>query len=319
MSKRRIWPFVLISVVLIVCAFFVGVMSVLGWNFTKLNIGKYQNNTYEINENFSNIYMNTDTADILFVPSNNDKCRVLCYEKENLKHSVNVENDTLSISVNDERKWYEYISINFGSPKITVELPKSQYDSLFIEEDTGDVEIPKSFSFKDADITLSTGDVEFLATADAVKIKTSTGNVDVEDTKLGSLSVCVSTGEVDVENVVCADDMYIEVSTGDSEFNNVTCKNFVSKGSAGDIYLEKTVATEKLSINRSTGDVSFERSDAAEISVTTDTGSILGTLLSEKVFIVQSDTGRVTVPKTTSGGKCEVTTDTGRIKIEISR
>ena len=42
-----------------------------------------------------------------------------------------------------------------------------------------------------------------------------------------------------------------------------------------------------------------------------------GTLRSEKVFLVESDTGSIEVPKTTTGGRCEIRTDTGDIRIDI--
>ena len=51
--------------------------------------------------------------------------------------------------------------------------------------------------------------------------------------------------------------------------------------------------------------------------VNTSTGDVNGTLLSEKIFITDTSTGRVSVPKTTSGGKCEITTSTGDINIGI--
>ena len=57
--------------------------------------------------------------------------------------------------------------------------------------------------------------------------------------------------------------------------------------------------------------------DAAEIFIETDTGDITGTLLTEKVFDAHSDTGRVAVPKTGSGGSCKLNTDTGDIKVTV--
>jgi hypothetical protein len=44
---------------------------------------------------------------------------------------------------------------------------------------------------------------------------------------------------------------------------------------------------------------------------------VKGSLLTDKIFVTQSDTGKVDVPETVSGGKCKVTTDTGDIRIEI--
>ena len=77
------------------------------------------------------------------------------------------------------------------------------------------------------------------------------------------------------------------------------------------------IAVGMISVERSTGDVKLDSCDAGEISVTTDTGDVTGSLLTDKVFITQTDTGRVNVPETTSGGKCRIFTDTGDIQIEI--
>ncbi len=61
----------------------------------------------------------------------------------------------------------------------------------------------------------------------------------------------------------------------------------------------------------------FNHCDAETIYVNTDTGSVTGTLLTDKVFIIETDTGSVDVPKSITGGRCEITTDTGNIRITI--
>jgi DUF4097 and DUF4098 domain-containing protein YvlB len=99
----------------------------------------------------------------------------------------------------------------------------------------------------------------------------------------------------------------------------VTCKNFRSDGDTGRLYLRNLAAEEKITVKRSTGDVSFEDCDAAELFIETSTGDVEGTLRSDKMFIVRTDTGDVDVPKTMSGGRCEITTDTGDIKIRIEK
>ena len=72
-----------------------------------------------------------------------------------------------------------------------------------------------------------------------------------------------------------------------------------------------------LNIISNTGDVTFDHSDAKSIFVETDTGDVEGTLTSEKVFITENSTGDVDVPKSITGGRCEIITDTGDIEIEI--
>ena len=297
---------------------FAAVMSEYKWDFSKLSTGKYETNTYEISEEFSNLSMNTDTADIIFALSDDGKCRVECYEEEKAKHSVAVQENTLVMKMIDEKSWYDYIGINFGSPKITVYLPKAEYTSLFINGSTGDIEIPKNFKFEGVDISLSTGDVNFFASASKlIIIKTSTGNICVENTSAGTLDLSASTGRITVSNVICGGDANINVSTGRTNLNNIECKNLTSSGDTGNISLNNVIAAEKFSIKRNTGDVRFDGSDAAEILVETDTGDVTGTFLSEKTFFVETDTGSVDVPESITGGRCEITTNTGDIELDI--
>ena len=95
------------------------------------------------------------------------------------------------------------------------------------------------------------------------------------------------------------------------------CNNLTAFSDTGDISLDKVVAKEKFSLKVDTGDIKFSKADAGEILAETDTGNISGTLLTDKIFIARTDTGKVDVPETESGGKCKVTTDTGDIKITI--
>ena len=83
--------------------------------------------------------------------------------------------------------------------------------------------------------------------------------------------------------------------------------------------MDNVIAAKKFYIERSTGDVRFENSDATEIFVETGTGYVTGTLLTDKVFIIQTDTGNVDVPKSVDGSRCEIITDTGDIKITIKQ
>jgi len=320
-TRTKVWLIIAASLVLIGCILFAGVMTTLQWDFMELATVKYETNTYEISEAFDGISMNTDTADIAFMFSDDGNCRVECHEEGNAKHSVTAEDGTLTVELIDERSVYDfigYIGLNFGSPKITVYLPKSEYTNLLINGDTSDIEIPNDFTFKDVDISLSTGDIDFCASAsEKIKIKTSTGDICAENISVGSLDLTVSTGKVTVSDVNCEGNITVGVSTGKTYLTDIVCKSVMSSGNTGDIYLNNVIATETFSIERSTGDVRFDGSDATEIYVKTDTGDVTGSLLTDKVFITQTDTGDVDVPKTTTGGRCEISTDTGNIKITV--
>lgn len=317
-KATKVWLIIAVSLVLIGCVVFVGVMSMFKWDFSKLSTVKYETNNYEISEEFDGISIKTDTADIIFAVSEDGKCRVECYEEKKAKHSVSTQDGTLAIEVTNNKRWYDYIGLNFGSPKITIYLPKTEYTSLLANGKTGDIKLPDEFAFKNVDVSLSTGAVDVFAdVSEKIKIQTTTGNIRVENISTGILDLSVSTGKVTVSGVTCEGDITVGVTTGDAYLTDIACKSVISSGSTGGISLNNVVAAEKFSIKGSTGNIKFDSCDAAEIFVETSTGDVRGSLLTDKVFITKTSVGKIDVPNTTTGGKCEIKTSTGNIKITV--
>ena len=319
MSRRlKIWLIAAASLMVVGGIVFAGVMTVFKWDFTRLSTKSLVTNTHTVTEAFTSISVNTDTAEVEFVPSNGDTCAVVCHEYEKELHSVKVADGTLKIELRDTRKWYDYIGINFGTSKITVQIPQGEYGALTVKTQTGSTTVPQDFRFESIKVTQSTGHIKCYASASgAVSLKTTTGHIRVRGITAGSMDISVSTGEIRVRSAAVDGDIKLKASTGDAELTDVTCKNMVSSGSTGDLSLENVVLSGSLRDKRSTGDVELDGFDAAELVITTDTGDVEGTLLSEKVFIVKTDTGDINVPKTVTGGRCEITTDTGDIEIRI--
>ena len=319
MKKSTIvWLIVAASLILLGAIIFGGVIMALKFDFSKLNTTKFETNTHTVSDSFDSITIDTDTADITFLPSEDESCKVVCHEQKNLKHSVEVVDGKLTIKCVDTRKWFEYIGINFGKTTVTVYLPQSEYKSLSIGADTSDVYIPNNFKFDSIDVIVSTGDVSCYASAsNKIKIRTSTGDIKLENISSSSIELSVSTGRVSISSVVCDGDIKLRASTGDTTLTNITCANLTSNASTGKLVMNNVIASGNFDIERDTGDVRFERCDAEEITIVTGTGDVKGTLLSDKIFIVDTDTGRKDVPQTTTGGKCKINTDTGDIKISI--
>jgi len=315
----KIWLLVAASLVLAGILLFGGAMLAMNRNFYNLSSSKYETNTYEIGNDFENISMKVSTADIAFLPSEDGACRVICYEDAKRKHKVEITEGVLSICEKDTRKWYEHIGFSWSNPMIRVYLPEEQYGALTIKGSTGDIGIPKNFVFDSMDISVSTGHITNRAsTLKRMKLNTSTGDIFVEDVTVSYLDLSVSTGKVKVTRVRCSEDVSLRVTTGDATLTILTCKNLSSQGSTGELFLQSVIASESYSLERSTGDIQFDGCDASEIYVKTDTGKVTGTLLSEKIFFTETDTGKVNTPKSLTGGKCEIITDTGDIRISIA-
>ena len=320
MSKAtKIWLFTATVLVTLGLILFAGVMANYDWDFSKLSTVTYVTNTYETNGEFDKISINVDTTEIEFVPTEDESCSIVCFEAEKVKHSAIVQNGTLVIDTIDTRKWYDYICISIGTPKMTVYLPQNEYASLFIETDTGDINIPKDFTFEKIKIDGDTSEVGcFASVSNVLEVELSTGDISVDSITVGQADLTTTTGEITVSNVTAKNDIDVKTDTGKVKLTNVSCADFVAESDTGTITLKNVVATGSFSVESDTGDVRFENSDAAQISVKTSTGDVTGTLLSEKVFITETSTGRISVPKTTSGGKCEIITATGDIKINVT-
>ena len=274
--------------------------AAVGFNVNALSTAEYVTNRYEFGDEIHNIKTDVTIADVSIARSSNGICSVECVEEKDDTHSVKVESGTLLISNKQNKKtaFHFAFDISTQTPKITILLPDEAYDNLTAGSDTGDVSVSDEFTFNEVSIKTDTGDVTLLSSVkENIKIETDTGDMTIKD---------ISAADID-----------IKTDTGDTKMAGVECANLDLKQDTGELSMENVVASGRFNIKSSTGDVNFTGCDAAEIYVKTDTGDVLGSFLTDKVITTKTDTGDVNVPKSTSGGRCEVETDTGDIRLEI--
>ena len=239
----------IIGIAIILCLLLVISVILYGLSITV----KLETNEYEIKENFKNIKIITDTTDIDFVLSENLNTVIICEEQKNIKHSVNVKENTLLIEVDDNRKWYEHIGIS--TSKITVYLPKSEYGELIMESDTGNIHIEN-------------------INANKLDLSTSTGNLKIVNTKCKNLFSESDTGNILLENVIASEKFKIETDTGNVKFkdsdasdifvktdtgnvtgNLLTDKVIFAESDTGNVDVPKVITDEKCEIITDTGDI----------------------------------------------------------------
>ena len=278
--------------------------------------GKTLTREQKITDDFKSIDIKTDTSDLTLLPSEDGECKVVCVETEKIMHTATVNGKTLSIEVADSRNWFAKLL----TPKMsaTVYLPKEAYESAMLESDTGDITVDGSFSIE------------------SVNIESDTGKVTVEDIKCNALVAKLDTGNMLINNISSSTliklendtgnaligncksrELYVGTDTGKVNIDTCSCTILGISVDTGDIDLVNVIAEGKFDISSTTGDVKFTACDASSVFVTTDTGDVMGSFLTDKVIFADTDTGKVDIPKLTSGGKCEITTDTGDIKITL--
>lgn len=320
-KKTIIWLSVATLLVVLGGAIFTGTLFAIGFDFQRLSTVKLERATHEITEPFHNISVITNTADVVLVPSKGTTTRVECVEEENLRHTVSLKDGTLIVEVQDTRKWYEHIGIGlFGDASVTIYLPAVEYATLTLRTSTGDVRIQKDLSLGSIDVQTDTGDVMCNASpTSSLKVNADTGDIEIASLTTGTIDLSVDTGDIEICDVNASGAVAIDVGSGDTEIKNLTCSALVTTGDTGDLFMNGVTVGGLLSIRRDTGDVQFYGCDAAEAVIQTTTGDVEGSFVTDKTFVVKSSTGDKRVPQGTTGGRCEITTSTGDIEIEIRK
>lgn len=272
---------ILIAVILIVVGLFIsfGGLLAMNFDFNKMNTLNFETNTYSVDEGFSHIYVEGAECDVRFRLSEDDSCRVVCNESDKIFHSVEVKDNILKIERTDNRKWYERMGIYWGRMEIVVYLPQTEYESLYVLSVSGNIDIPNEFSFAEAEIRNTSGDVKFSA---AVK-----------------------------------NDLSVKTVSGNIELANIECQNATAASTSGEIVFSKVIAQENMHIESVSGDVDLLKCDADSLWIKTTSGDVSGTLLTEKKFITDTVSGDIDVPKSTFGGKCEIKTTSGDIEFTV--
>lgn len=258
------------------------------------------NNTYIVNDPVTNVTIEKTDCNVRIALSEDGACKVVCRERIKMPHQVTVENGTLKVTENDNRMWYDHIGIFWEMPEMTVYLPKAEYDTLRVDCSVGNVVLDDGSLFQNVNLNLDTGDLK------------------LDNMSLKNLTLSGSTGNIRLHSVTVAEKLEITKSTGKTELSNIQCQSLTVKSTTGKHILKNVVASGDVKLEATTGNISLENVDGAALSIQTTTGNVTGTVLSEKVFQAETETGKVSVPQTKSGGICHIKTTTGKIQLTIA-
>lgn len=315
---------------------FIVVMTINHWDFSSLSTITYKTETHTIEETFQNIELNTEAADVRLERSADGTCRVECSVPEEWKHSVEVSENTLRITLEDDTHWYDHIGINVKSPKITVYLPAKNYKLLAANMTSGKLDVPKYFHFIGIEIETKSGDVECEAsatgtlvvttssgdvnlneaTATGINVTTSSGRVTAESTTAGSFTVTTASGDIRLREVYCNGDLKIDVTSGDARLSDVSCSNLYSTGESGKLTIDTATVYDTLIIKRQSGDVNLKLCNVGKaIGITTTSGNVTGSFVNPVLTNCNSKSGDIKTPKYSYGVYCEINTGSGDINI----
>ena len=284
-------------------------------NLKLLNTSKYIERSFDVDDDFKSISINTDNEDIFVKQSQDGKCKVVSYSDENQQYDISVKSDTLTIKYKNTVRWS--LGINTENPTLTVYLPKTEYTDFIVDTDTGKLEADKEFTFEKLQVDSDTGAVSLsnVVKGDA-SIETDTGKINLSDMSADNITLKTNTGHISLNDIKCSKELNAKTDTGHIEINKLTSKDMTLESDTGKVSLESAINEESLQIKTDTGNVTFNESDAESVYIKTNTGSVSGSFLTDKKYVTKSDTGNINVPNSSEGGQCEITTDTGNINIK---
>lgn len=296
-------------------------LAALDFNYFELGTMDTAENTYVLAETFTNITVNGAECDVRLLPSEDGTCTVVCSETNRIAHTVTVENNTLTIERTDDRKWYEHIGFMWsyrGPIEVLVCLPERTYENLAIQTASGTVEVPDDFSFARAEVDGVSGDIRFEAAVRGdLFIRNVSGGIKINGTNPENLTVRSTSGSVTVDSVEVAAGFSSENVSGSQKVSHVTCQSAAASSISGGVAFSDLIASESIRMESVSGRLDLTRCDADTLWLKTVSGSVTGTLCTGKRFVTSTASGRVSVPDTVTGGRCEAETVSGDIQLDV--
>ena len=183
-------------------------------------------------------------------------------------------------------------SFNFGGKRnrVIVKVPKNYAKTIKVRTTTGDIEV-ESFADMKLNVEGTTGDIK-IDKADRLDFKLTTGDVKVGT--LNYISGDVKTGDIKVSETEV---FSAATTTGDITIDNVT-KRIYARTTTGDIKIDKANIEEDSTIKTGTGDIKIESLKGAYIEASAQTGDVKvqnNDRHLEKTIKITSNTGDIKV------------------------
>lgn len=302
-----------------------------------------QTREVRLTEEFSALSVQTLSDSIRLCLSGDGEARVVCVEDPERPYSVEVAHGALTVRSGEfSTHWYENI-LNFGigfgaEPSVTLYLPEGEYGALSAETASGDIAVEPGLCFLEADVETTSGALRFDADAlGAVELISTSGDVQTSGTGCAALTAKSTSGAVRLTQIA-ADELTCETSSGDITVEDASVTGALrvktlsgrveaartGAGSAtfdavsGDVSASEVLATGALCVKTTSGEISLDRCDGETLDIRSTSGTVRGSICTDKEFRVETVSGGIDVPYGRAGaGVCRVETTSGDVRLTV--
>ena len=220
-----------------------------------------------ITESFDKLYLTSESLDYKFVKSTDNTVNVKVYDNKDNDVSVSVENNTLKVISNNQKKCFFCFT---SKREAIIALPEKLYD-VTLETKSGD--ITSSINFNKAEINTTSGDIELNNVKDAI-INVTSGDIKID--AVDSLAIKSTSGDVEINKINKY--LNIETTSGDIVIKDLTIlANSSIKVTSGDIDIYKASNDIYYNTSVKSGDVRVNNNNRKanyELNIETTSGDI---------------------------------------------
>lgn len=253
---------ILVVVLIIGLSFTTVGVVIYGGNFKKIKdaFSRDDDYTFSIKEEVNiveNLNINLKEGSVKLHVFNEAGYKVDFYESEYDKKTITYENNTLNIKQNSNNK-INFFNFTFISKKIStvnVYLPETFNGKTTIKTTSGDITI-ENYSFSSLDLDVSSGNISLnkVLVDKEISVEATSGNIKINELE--------------------ALDLYVKSTSGNLELENSNIKiNTALKITSGNIKVEKTL-TPIILINAVSGNVNLKHIDSNNINVDVTSGNV---------------------------------------------
>lgn len=297
------------------------VFIAVGFDLSKINTRHLEKKMYSLSDDFDSIKVDIGDANVYFVLSEDNNCRIETMETKNMSYDIEVIDGELIISVNNNEKWYDrMVFFSWEEEKMIIQLPKSEYEMIYVKNKYGDVKISDKLSITDVDITVNSGDVKLsgIKNSENINVDSNSGDVKLSNIeKADNINIKSKSGYIKLSDIEKSKTVSLKANSGDIKVNDCTAKDIQLQTNSGDVETKKLLAESSIVVQTNSGEVDLSKNDAEEFNIKTNSGDVTCSFLTDKIFITHSNSGDIHVPDSVSGGKCEIKTNSGDIRVKI--
>lgn len=254
-------------------AVFITGMSILDWDFKKLNGANYVENNNTFEEKISSLKIRAEKQNIM-IKRGGDKLSVKYYQSEYETFELKEEDGVFIInqkSIRNKKWWLNFFNI-YSLNCITLTVPNDCDLSVEIVTSDGYVNLEKG-NYANVNIATSNGTIGLENfKAQNLNLTTKNGRINLEDGNFESAMLVTSNSPIILENNTAS---YINATTTNSSVTCEDCKitELTASSTNSSMKVENFVG-EILSLQTTNAKVNISEADVDNVRVQTTNGSI---------------------------------------------